>query len=112
MKRKVELATGQHYHIFNKSIAGFKIFNFEKECERMLDMIRYYQWSDLPCSFAQFLRLDQVKKIGFEYSLVSLSHENQKLVEIIAYCLMPTHVHFIVKQLVDNGWSEPLGLDS
>jgi putative transposase len=31
--------------------------------------------------------------------------EHQKYVEIIAFCLMPTHVHLLLKQLEDDGIS-------
>lgn len=31
---------------------------------------------------------------------------NEKLVELVAYCLNPNHYHFILKQLVDGGIAE------
>ncbi|OGE19737.1 hypothetical protein A3J19_04575 [Candidatus Daviesbacteria bacterium RIFCSPLOWO2_02_FULL_41_8] len=33
------------------------------------------------------------------------SDRTDKLIEIICYCLMPNHFHFLVKQLKDNGIS-------
>jgi len=105
MPRKVELANGEVYHIFSKSIAGFKIFNNNDQFLRAKNMLRYYQIEDMSGSFSHFVRQGNVKKDGFSghFSLVSLKKE--KIVQIIAYCFMPTHLHLILKQLRDNGIS-------
>ena len=109
MQRKNPLVVGEYYHVFNKSIAKFRIFNTEQEYTRMLYVIRYYQWRKIPVCFSHFCRLPQVEHSGIDHSLTCLSQENRKLVEIIAYCLMPTHLHLIVKQLADKGISTFMG---
>lgn len=38
-------------------------------------------------------------EIGFDVP------QNERLVDIVAYCLMPTHAHFILRQLKDGGIS-------
>ncbi len=38
-----------------------------------------------------------------------LRKENNKLVDILAYCLMPNHFHFLLRQLTDKGISKYLG---
>lgn len=105
MKRDVELVEGHFYHVFNKSIAGFQIFMNKNEYLRMINTIRYYQVEDVPVSLSQFLSLREVQWQGFNESLFLLQGEGKKLVEIVAYCLMPTHVHLILKQLKENGIS-------
>jgi putative transposase len=100
--RKDSLAVGEIYHIFNKSIAEFKIFNNVSEFSRMLRAIRYYQREKPQVKFSRFIQLPKNKQ-DLEIN-ISLSNE-KKLVEIIAYCLMPTHLHLILKQLKEKGIS-------
>ncbi len=103
MRRKSLLVTNEYYHVFNKSIEGFRIFNNKEEFERMIFLIRYYQLKGFSISFGQFIRLKEVEKSGVTNSLYALSSQNNKVVEIISYCLMPTHVHFVLQQLQDGG---------
>jgi putative transposase len=94
-KRKDLLVEGEVYHIFNKSIAGFKIFNTDSEFERMLLTLWYYQQSKPVTKFSYFIKFHNDQQIK----------EDDKLVDIIAFCLMPTHIHLILKQLKENGIS-------
>ena len=101
--RKDSLATGEVYHIFNKSIAGYVIFNNRNEYRRMLEIIQYYQASRLPMSFSNFIAYRAFKKNNkneLEFIL-----DQEKIVQIIAFCIMPTHIHLILKQLADKGVS-------
>lgn len=76
------------YHIFNKTIAGFKAFGNDSDFCRMVETIRYYQ-----------------RKPRVKFSLGELSRTGkggEKLVEIFAYCVMPTHFHLLVKEVKDG----------
>jgi putative transposase len=90
--------TNQIYHVLNKSIAGYKIFNSGYDFQRFLEISLYYQGNNV-LSFSHFVKHKQYKN---ELSKLVGSHR-EKRVEIIAYCLMPTHFHFILKQLEDSG---------
>lgn len=105
MQRKEKLVVGQVYHIFNKSIAGFKIFNDDIEFLRMKAMLRYFQIENMLFKFSRFMELQEVKEKGFSQHFISVSQGKDKLVQIIAYCLMPTHLHLILKQLKKDGIS-------
>lgn len=94
----------QIYHIFNRSIADYNIFNNKSEFERILQLIQYYQ-IDNTIRFSDFVALEIVQKCGFNNFLRTISTDKVKSVQIIAYCLMPTHFHLILKQLVENGIS-------
>lgn len=109
MRRKEKLVTGEIYHIFNKSIAGFKIFNNDIEFLRMKAMLKYFQVENMPLKFSRFMELEKVKEDGFSKHFISTSQGKKKLVQIIAYCLMPTHLHFILKQLRERGISIFMG---
>ncbi len=102
--RKNVLVIGEVYHVINKSIAGFKIFNDDSEFSRMVEVIRYYQREKPEIKFSEF-----IESIGFQPNSSQAANYNsdnkEKLVEIIAYCIMPTHLHLILKQLKENGIS-------
>jgi len=95
--RKVSLVNGEIYHIFNKSIAKYKIFNIEKEFLRMVRLFSYYQ-QERGMKFSQWIK----KK---KQSSKAKSLKGDKLIDIIAYCVMPTHIHLVLKQLKDKGIS-------
>jgi putative transposase len=109
MRRKEKLEAGEIYHIFNKSIAEFKIFNNEGDFLRSKEMLKYYQVDGIRTSFSQFVILEEVKKNGFKNCFKSASQRKEEIVQIIAYCIMPTHVHLILKQLKENGISSFMG---
>ena len=52
MYRKQRLVTGEIYHIYNKSIADYEIFNTDSEYRRMKEIIRYYQLNAMPYRFS------------------------------------------------------------
>lgn len=64
-----------------------------------MELIDFYRFINTQIRFSHFNRLDFKKKSNFIYTLYS----NKTLVEIYAFCLMPNHVHFLVKQNVDGG---------
>lgn len=96
------METGKVYHITTKSIAGYVIFNSEREYFRMKQLIQYYQPENPSMRFSYFIRWQKVKN-GF---VAKKDQQNKKkLVRIIAYCLMPTHIHLILQQLREAGMS-------
>ena len=100
--RKEPLENGEVYHIFNRSIAGFKIFNYKSDAERMIDLLKYYQAKSPSVKFSYFARIARHDKE--RYSKQEEEHRTI-LSDIIAYCIMPTHFHLVLKQLDDNGIS-------
>jgi len=109
MRRKTILTRGETYHIFSRSIANFKIFNNDDDYVRMLYLIKYFQINNPPTKFSYFIELKQVQQFGFLNYLDSIAKDQANIVQIIAYCLMPTHLHLILKQLSPTGISEFMG---
>lgn len=109
MQRKQKIITGDIYHIISKSIAGYKIFCKEYEFLRMRQRLQYYQVEKMPVGFSQFFELAKVQRDGFFHSLAEGHQNRQPIVKIIAYCLMPTHIHLVLKQLRENGISIFMG---
>lgn len=101
--RKNPLVNDEIYHIFNRSIAKYIIFNTSNDYSRIIEMISFYRHKNSPCCYSKF-KLYQ--KSFQDQVLINLEKDNNHLVEIIAYCIMPTHFHFILKQMVDDGISK------
>ena len=51
------------YHVVNKSIAKFQIFNHESDYLRMMATICYYQTSVLRIALSNFLQLNKIKHV-------------------------------------------------
>ena len=95
------------YHVFTRSIANFRIFNTDDDFSRMQDVIQYYQAETAPVSFSQIDRFSKNSKSLPEAAVHA--GRTEKLVEILAYCLMPTHVHLLLWQQDDLGVSKFMG---
>ncbi len=98
--RVTPLVTGEVYHVFNRSIARQPIFLTSKDFQRALDLTNYYNHLNPPIRFSHFNRLPILLKNKVWENLIK---ENQKLVDILAFCLMPNHIHFLIKEIKDNG---------
>jgi len=89
------------YHIMSKSIGDSPIFNNETEYQRMRGLLSYYQYEDPPVKFSKFSLHIKKENPGKKENL----KKGEKLVEIIAYSIMPTHFHLILKQNKEKGIS-------
>lgn len=103
--RKKPLVIGEAYHIFTKSIAGFKVFNENIDFERMQQLFDYYKVKN-DIKFSDFIDSKIVCKYGFYDACDIVLQNKEKLVQVICFCLMPTHIHLILKQLLDGGISD------
>jgi len=93
----IPLVSGEHYHVFNRGVDKRNVF-LDKE-----DYLRFYQ------SLHLFNSIESI--VNFDHALVksksiNIDNNQEKLVEIEAYSLIPNHYHLIIKQLVDGGISE------
>lgn len=101
--RKVILADNQIYHVFNRAIDRQTIFTTKWEYKRALETLKYYRFANLPFKLSQLLNLqDDVR----QKIISELIQKNEKIIEFIAFCIMPNHFHFLIKQLIPNGISK------
>ncbi len=100
--REIPLITGEIYHIINRGVASMKIFLNDLHYRHAQETAFYYQHKTLEQRYSYFSRLPQSAKSDV---LLKLNQAKELYVEIIAYCLMPNHLHFLLKQTVDNGIS-------
>ncbi|OGW75461.1 MAG: hypothetical protein A2Z72_07110 [Omnitrophica bacterium RBG_13_46_9] len=100
------------YHLYNKSIADYTIFNNNVEFERIIQAIRYYQYlfEAKPSTSLSYLikrKIDTGNPVmgPCDTGGCAAKRKRNKLIEIIAYCIMPTHLHLLVEELKKDGIS-------
>jgi len=98
--RKEQFADDYIYHIYSRSIAKFKIFNSKGEFGRFVDLMNLLRYENFEYSFSRFAELSASYK---KREIDKLMAHSEKTIDILAYCLMPTHFHFILKQRRDGG---------
>lgn len=101
--KRPKLIKGEIYHVILRSIENRKIFLDEEDHLRFLfDLAEFNNETVVLDNWRQFLKF----KKQYQNGTVGDGFPNKKpLVGIIAICLMPTHVHLLIKQLTDNGIS-------
>lgn len=99
--RKTPLVTGEIYHVFNRGVDKRPTFTDFNEKLRAYQVIKFYRFDSPPVRLSYLVRYS-TKRIE---KLTEISWGN-KLVSIMAYCLMPNHFHFVLRQEVDGGISK------
>lgn len=98
--RKVIFANQQFYHVFNRGIDRRPTFTNKREYERAIEAIIFYQFVKPPIRLSKYLTLPTAAR---EAIMHSLQKNHPHLCEIISFCLMPNHFHFLLKQKVYKG---------
>lgn len=98
--RITPLITDEIYHIYNRGNNRQTTFLNKRDYQRAILSLKYYRFTIPPVSLSRLLGLESSMQ---EDILKSLNKENNVLIQIICYCLMPNHFHLILKQQVDNG---------
>lgn len=101
--RKIVLATDQIYHIYNRGVEKRPIFLNKRDYKRFMQITNYYRFANCPVKFSQFKIFSQDLRNEL---LDKLLMQSDKHIEILAFCLMPNHIHFLCKQLKENGISK------
>ncbi len=93
--RKVQLETGEYYHIITRVIWKTPIFQEPLYARVIEEILTYYTLTKPPLRFSLYRRLRHKENIKLDF--------NDRLVTIIAYCIMPTHIHLLLRQEKDQG---------
>jgi|SRR3989344_417453 len=99
--RKIKIAPGEHYHVFNRAVNKQIIFHNTSDYYRFLFLILYFQspliFQQIGRSVKNFVR-SRALDISYEKEIIS-----KRTVELVAFCIMPNHFHLIVKELEEKG---------
>ena len=100
--RRTPIVTGETYHTFNRSIARQPIFLNVRGYSRALELMHFYSYVQPRLRFSHYNRLPLKEKTDF---MEDLRVNRRKQIKLFAFCLMPNHVHFLLKELEKNGIS-------
>lgn len=98
--RRVIFSNEEIYHVFNLGVEKRPTFTDKREYDRALLTLDYYRHSNTYAGLAQVLQLESEKRNFF---LSQLAKKDEKLVEILGFCLMPNHFHLLLRQLKNEG---------
>lgn len=89
--RITPFVNGEYYHIFNRGVAKMPIFLNEFYYKQFMKTVIYYQ-----------IEGPKPRLSFFKTQPVDLD-KNKKLINVICYCLMSNHFHFLLQQVIENG---------
>lgn len=98
--RKEPFIVGQIYHIFNRSIARQPIFLSNSYYQRAMEVMEFYSYTNPLLRFSHYNRLPLKTKLNF---ISELKKKHQKQIEMFALSLMPNHIHFLIREIIENG---------
>ena len=94
--KRINIQKGEYYHIYNRGVDKREIF---------LDKYDYHRFL---LGIKEFNQLESIGSIYLKQRSV-FNHpvtKSEKLVEFVAYSLLPNHYHFLLKELSDKGISK------
>jgi len=99
--REISLKNGEYYHIYNRGTDKRDIFSGEFDYVRFFRSLKEFNQVEPVVSL--YIK-DQLEKAG--KTIVAGPLQGEKLIEIVAFNLLPNHFHLILKQLREGGISE------
>jgi len=103
--RKQQLINDEIYHIMSRGIDDNLIFKDKNDYYRGIFSIYEFNTTKAITIKERRKARAKIKKLLKESTRdpISITDPRDKLVEILAFCFMPNHIHLLVKQLKDGG---------
>lgn len=100
--RKQQFVNGEIYHVLLRGIDENLIFKDINDYYRGIFSIYEFNTTK-PVTIQYRRKVRAILKRKPVRDPVSIRDEREKLVEILAFCLMPNHLHLLLKQIKDEG---------
>lgn len=102
--RKDFFAEGNYYHIYNRGVEKRNIFIDDDDCWRFLTLLFILQWqTHFPHIGRVVSTIKNLKPNFFISDIIPKRDFDKRTVELICFCLMPNHFHFILKEIHEEG---------
>lgn len=97
--RNIQIAVGEHYHIFNRGVNKQTIFHDNNDYSRFLFLLLYFQ------AKIGFKNINRLIKDFVQHSVLHTHDEvvEKRIVEVVVFCVMPNHFHVILKEVEEGG---------
>ncbi len=102
--RITPLVNNQIYHVFNRGTNHQPTYLDKLEYKRAKLVIDFYKFSNLPTRLSKFLTLSNDDRAKI---MDNLKKDNDKLVDILSFCLMPNHINGVIEIGETVGQSRP-----
>lgn len=96
--RKVQFATGDYYHVYNRGVDKRKIFLGRQHYYRFI--LGLYEFNN------QKATVNFNWRFNYQSPTSIVEKRRSLLVDIICFSLMPNHFHLILRQLTEGGISK------
>lgn len=100
--RKQQFINDEIYHIVLRGIDDNLIFKDINDYYRGIFSIYEFNTTK-PVTIQSRRKIRATAKKKLDRSPSSIIDERDKLVEVLAFCFMPNHIHLLIKQLKDGG---------
>lgn len=98
--RKTPLIKGQIYHIVNRGVADLPIFLNKNDYLRAIEVMDFYRYYKPKLRFSYYKSLPIEERLNF---LNDLREKGKKQISLLAFCFMPNHFHFLIKEMEEDG---------
>ncbi len=93
---------GGYYHVYNKTIDEKRPFESERNCKIFLHMMWFYRNDEHRISHSKFLNFPPEAQAIW---VPTINNSENSKVDVLAYCLMPTHYHLLLREKRKGGIS-------
>lgn len=101
--RREQFVNGEIYHVVTRRLEGHLLFRKIDDYYRGIFSIYEFNTID-PVEIAQRRKIRiQTKKAQAAGDPLSLTDLRDKLVDVLLFCLMPNHIHLLLRQLKEGG---------
>jgi len=100
MQRRFDFSIGEFYHIYNRGNDKKKIFLDDKDYLRFMVLL-------YTCNAVNSIHLSNYNGLSKPQNLLKMFKikREETLVDIGSYCLMPNHIHLLLKEKIEGGVS-------
>jgi putative transposase len=71
----------------------------------MIDLLSFYQYATIPIRFSRFKEFHPERQQQY----LEYMQQSGKIIEVVAYCLMPNHFHLLLRQKQEKGIATYVG---
>ena len=107
-KQITQLANSEIYHIVLRAVGDSVVFKDESDYYRGIFSVYEFNNNDPVQIWRR--RRDRIAEKKIEEIVVCRTYntldKRDKMVEVLAFCFMPNHIHLLARQLKDNGISQ------